>query len=82
MAQPLPIPPAGFDDLPPSEKLHYVTALWDRIAESEESLPITDEQREFLRERIAAHQANPERAKPWSEVRGDIESEIRSRTGR
>jgi hypothetical protein len=36
MAQPLPMPPPGFDELPVEEKIDYVQALWDRIAANAE----------------------------------------------
>ena len=79
MANAVPIP-AGFDDLTPEEKVSYVGALWDRIVADQQRLPVTDAQRVLLRERLAAHEANPSAARPWSEVRGDIERTLASRT--
>jgi putative addiction module component (TIGR02574 family) len=79
VASALPIPPPGFDDLTPEEKVLYVSALWDRIAAEQERLPVSDAQRELLRERLAAHRANPNAARPWSDVRRDIENAISHR---
>jgi putative addiction module component (TIGR02574 family) len=78
VANAVPIP-AGFDDLTPEEKVSYVGALWDRIVAEQERLPISEAQRALLRERLAAHQANPSAARPWSEVRHDIERALAAR---
>ena len=82
MAQSLPIPPPGFDELSPSEKLQYVADLWDRIAAEQQTLPISESDRVLLRERLAAHRANPVAARPWSEVRQEIEGQLRQRPQR
>jgi putative addiction module component (TIGR02574 family) len=79
VANAVPIPP-GFDDLTPEEKVSYVGALWDRIVAEQERLPISEAQRALLRERLAAHEANPSAARPWSEVRDDIERTLAART--
>lgn len=81
VANALPIPPPGFDELTPEEKVLYVAALWDRIAAEPERMPISEEQRDLLRQRLAAHRANPSAARPWSEVRRDIENSISDRRG-
>jgi hypothetical protein len=36
-------------------------------------------QRELLRQRLAAHRANPSAARPWSEIRRDIDNAISDR---
>jgi putative addiction module component (TIGR02574 family) len=82
MAQPIPIPPPGFDDLTTEQKLQYVSALWDRIRAEQDALPISDAQRAHLRERLAAHRADPDAARPWSEARRDIEALLEQRPQR
>jgi len=82
VANAVPIPPPGFDNLTPEEKVSYVSALWDRIVEDQQSLPISDAQRALIRQRLAAHQANPRAARPWSEVRREVEQTIASRGSR
>jgi len=75
-----PIPPPGFDDLTPEDKVRYVGSLWDRIVADQDRLPISDAQRALVRERLAAHLANPGAARPWSEVRRDIELTVSKRS--
>ena len=82
MASALPMPPPGFDDLSPDEKVRYVGALWDRIVADQDGLPLSDGQRVLIRERLAAHQANPDAARPWSDVRSEIEQELSRRRSR
>jgi len=79
VANSVPIPP-GFDDLTPEEKVSYVGALWDRIVADQQRLPISEAQRALLRERLAAHEANPSAVRPWSEVCSDIERTLAART--
>jgi putative addiction module component (TIGR02574 family) len=76
------IPPPGFDDLTPEEKVTYVGALWDRVLEDQQHLPVTEAQRVLLRERLAAHEADPSAARSWSEVRRDVERALASRSSR
>ena len=82
VANAVPIPPPGFDDLTPEEKVRYVGALWDRIVADQDHLPISDAQRALIRQRLAAHEANPGAARPWSEVRREIERAISERRSR
>ena len=76
MANALPLPPPGFDDLSPEDKVRYVGSLWDRIVADQDRLPISDAHRALLRERLAAHRAKPDGARPWSEVRREIEAAL------
>ena len=76
MANALPLPPPGFDDLSPEDKIRYVGSLWDRIVVDQARLPISDAQRALVRERLAAHRAEPGAARPWSEVRREIETAL------
>ena len=63
----------------PTEKVRYVGALWDRIVAHQELLPLSEAQRVLIRQRLAAHQANPGAARPWSEVRREIEQKVSER---
>jgi putative addiction module component (TIGR02574 family) len=82
MANAVPIPPPGFDDLTPEEKVRYVAALWERIVADQDRLPISEAQRALIRQRLAAHEADPSAARPWSEVRREIERAILDRRPR
>jgi putative addiction module component (TIGR02574 family) len=72
VAQTLPNPPPGFDDLSPAEKLAYVRRLWAQVIASPDTVEITDAQRAELKRRLEAHRANPEAARPWHEVRREL----------
>jgi putative addiction module component (TIGR02574 family) len=71
-----PPPPPGFDDLPVEDQIDYVQSLWDRIVAKPDQVPVPEWQRQVLDERLTAHQANPEPAKPWDEVRDEIRSKL------
>lgn len=81
MAEPLRLPPPGFDDLSVDEQIEYVQRLWDRISIHAEQGPLPDWQRQLLEERLAAHRKTPSRARPWREsldrVRGQVENRNR-----
>ena len=68
MANPVPLPPPGFDDLSVEEKLDYLESLWDRIAASPESIPVPDWHREILDERLKDLEANPDAGVTWETV--------------
>jgi putative addiction module component (TIGR02574 family) len=79
VANALPVPPPGFDDLTPEDKVRYVGSLWDRIVADQDRLPISEAQRELVRERLAAHAANSGAARPWSDIRHEIELAVSKR---
>jgi putative addiction module component (TIGR02574 family) len=72
MANVLPIPPPGFDDLEVSDQIEYVQALWDRIAANEDAIPVPGWHREILDERLADLEANPDAGRPWDDVKADL----------
>jgi putative addiction module component (TIGR02574 family) len=52
-----------------SERIQLVEDIWDSIAADPGSLPLTEEQRAELHERIDQAEANPGQGRVWSEVR-------------
>lgn len=79
MAQPLPLPPSGFDELAVEDKIDYVQALWDRIAADADNVPLHEWQRKLLAERMAAHRASDgEESRPWREVLDRLEDRLRA----
>lgn len=52
-----------------AERIQLVEDLWDSIAADPEALPLTEEQKAELDRRLAEHEADPDSAIPWSEVR-------------
>ncbi|HET8775804.1 MAG TPA: addiction module protein [Thermoanaerobaculia bacterium] len=59
-------------ELPVSERLQLVEAIWDSLVEVPEAVPISDEVREELDRRLAAYYADPSSAKPWDEIRNEL----------
>lgn len=65
--------PVPFDEMTTDEKILHVQDLWDIIASRPDEVSVTPEQRAELRRRLAAHRAGPDAARPWHEVRAEIE---------
>ncbi|MBS0390108.1 MAG: addiction module protein [Proteobacteria bacterium] len=56
-----------------AERIQLVEDIWDSIAaEGPDSVDLTDPQRQELRRRIAAHDADPGSAVPWDTVRAEL----------
>jgi len=55
------------------ERIALVEAIWNSIADDAGALPLTDEQNVELERRLARYEANPERTRPWEEVRRDLD---------
>lgn len=79
MTQVTPTTPPGFDTLTVEEKIRYVQDLWDSIAENPDDIPLSDEHREILVERLEAHRKNPTAGRPWSEVRDELLKRLEKR---
>jgi putative addiction module component (TIGR02574 family) len=77
MAQPT-LPPPGFDELSPDEKLEYIQALWDHFSEHPEDVPVPDWHRQVVAERLAAHRRGEMTSRPWSEIREELLARLRS----
>jgi putative addiction module component (TIGR02574 family) len=52
-----------------AERIQLVEDLWDSIAADPEGLPLTEAQKEELDRRLEEHEADPDSAIPWAEVR-------------
>lgn len=59
-------------ELPPSERLQLVEAIWDSLVEVPDALPIEDDLREELDRRLAAYYADPSSARAWVDIRGKL----------
>lgn len=68
MANPVPLPPPGFDDLSVDEKIDYLQSLWDRIAAASETVPVPDWHREIIDERLKDLEAEPSSGDSWEVV--------------
>ena len=67
-----------FRKLDPRAKLHLLEQLWEEVAADPDRIPLTDEQRELLDERLRQHEENPEDVVDWE----DVKKEAKERTRR
>ena len=66
-------PTQDFGHLSVAERIQLVEDIWDSIAvEGSEAVALTDAQREDLRRRVQAHDADPSSAIPWEHVRAEL----------
>lgn len=79
MAQTLPSPPPGFDELTIDEKLDYIQSLWDRVTVGPEDIPVPEWHWHILDERLNAYEANPGEGRPWEEVYEDLQRKLQDR---
>ena len=56
-----------------SERMQLVEDIWDSIAASPEALPITEQQRQELDRRVAAHARDPSEVRSWDQIRVRLE---------
>ena len=61
--------------LSPDERIRLIELLWDSFVDDPSTLPLSPEQRAEIRRRVAAHEADPDAARPWPEVRSELEHE-------
>ena len=66
---------AEIRDLSPEERIRLIELLWDSFVDDPATLAVTEAQRAEIQRRIAQHEADPESARPWSEVRAELENE-------
>lgn len=76
MSTGLTIPPE-FDAAPKSERIAYVEALWDRIAQDPDSLALPESHKRILDERLEAYRADPRAGRPWNEVCATLLDKLR-----
>jgi len=77
MSAKLNIPPE-FDSFPKDQRIAFVQELWDRIAQDPDRVPVPNEHKRILDERLSAYQLNPKPGRPWSEVRDQLLVKLRS----
>jgi len=56
-----------------SERIMLAEKLWDSIAAKQDTLEVTDAQKQLLEQRFAAYQSAPENVKSWEEVKNEME---------
>ena len=82
MAKPVSIPPPGFENLTPDEKVEYVQDLWDYVAADASKVPVPDWHRSILAERLTEYQAAPDEGEAWPQFRDRLLRELAERKHR
>jgi putative addiction module component (TIGR02574 family) len=72
------LPPPGFDELSPDEKLEYIQALWDHFSEHPEEVPVPDWHRQIVAERVAAQRHGEMTSRRWSAIREELLARLRT----
>ena len=55
-----------------AERIQLAEDIWDSIAATPESLPVTDAQKAELDRRLEAHAQNPDEVIPWGELKEKV----------
>jgi len=55
-----------------AQRILIVEEIWDSIAESPDSLPLTHSQKQELDKRLDSYYENPDAGKPWEEVKARL----------
>ena len=69
--------PKEFKALSSNGRIEYVQGLWDFIAETPDQVPIPNSHKKVLDQRLAAYEAEPNLAEPWSQIRDKILKDLR-----
>ena len=54
------------------ERVRLVQDTWDTLQPTASELPVTEEQRALVHERLVEYRRNPDATIPWSEVRSEF----------
>jgi putative addiction module component (TIGR02574 family) len=69
---------AAANSLSVDERLQLIGAVWDGLSAEQPVPQLTEAQKLELDRRVAAHQASPDEALPWEEVKARILARERS----
>ena len=62
-------------DLPMSERVDLVEAIWDSIADRPETVPVTESQKRELDRRLKALENDPDAGDTWANVKESLRGE-------
>ncbi len=62
----------GLDGLSSEQRLALLGAIWDSLPDTTADIPLTDWQRDILKDRIVAADANPGRGSSWEDVKARL----------
>ena len=60
--------PPGFDDLSKADQIRYLQALWDRISERPDDIPVPEHHIAIAQDRLAKYRRDPSEAEPAYQV--------------
>ncbi|MBZ0170242.1 Putative addiction module component [Candidatus Methylomirabilis lanthanidiphila] len=60
--------PTGFSQLSKAEQIRYLQALWDRIAERPDEIPVPESHIRLAEQRLAEYRRDPSRGRPAHDV--------------
>jgi putative addiction module component (TIGR02574 family) len=69
-------PPPGFEELPIEEKIAYVQALWDLIAQVPADLPVPAWHEAVIAQRLAEARSSSASVRSWSDVRAEVRARL------
>jgi putative addiction module component (TIGR02574 family) len=69
--------PPGFSELSKEEQVRYVEALWDRIAERPDDLPVPESHLALAEERLAEYRRDPSAARSAYETLDELAKRLR-----
>lgn len=58
--------------LPADERLELAEKLWDSLRDTVQAMPLTDEQKAMLDERLLDMEQHPDDEIPWEQVEADL----------
>jgi putative addiction module component (TIGR02574 family) len=76
MANPVPLPPPGFDDLTVDEQISYVQSLLNRIAAGTGTMPVPDWHLDVVRDRLDDLHADPDAGDSWEAARSRLRDSL------
>jgi len=60
--------PPGFNNLSKADQIRYLQALWDRISENPNEVPVPESHIELAEQRLAEYRRYPKKARPAHDV--------------
>jgi putative addiction module component (TIGR02574 family) len=70
--------PIEFDEVSGDQQIAFVQDLWDRIAQDSNRVPLPDDHKRILDQRLSDYDSSPQAGRPWSEVRDELLAKLRS----
>ncbi len=63
----------SLEGLSVADRMSLIEQIWDSIAAEQESLPLTQAQKDELDRRLAAYEADPTAGSTWEEVKARLQ---------